>query len=329
MRSAVLTLLVAAACGSSHPPASPEPTPHPSRSAFAHGAHGVRLHYLDFGGTGEPVVLLAGAGNSAWIYADLGAVLAREHRVIAITRRGHGESEQPTAGYDLPTLDADLALVLDELKLPRAILVGHSLAGAELTYFAGHHPERVIGLVYLDAAYDRSIQGPVMEAAPYEGPDATEDDRASVETWIAYVRRTRPDLARYWDGPVVRDLQVSIEMGADHRAGWRTRTIFGEYWTGTAAAPPDYTKVTAPVLAIYSVEDEAYTLPAGAAPELIAAQRAYESGPLKSWRDTSIAQLRAAIPAAEVVTMDAGHHMFLHHPRETVEHLQRFFARLR
>ena len=41
--------------------------------------NGTRLHYLDFGGTGEPVVLLAGHGNTAWIWSDFGPRFEREH----------------------------------------------------------------------------------------------------------------------------------------------------------------------------------------------------------------------------------------------------------
>lgn len=43
--------------------------------------------------------------------------------------------------------------VIESLKLPRPVLVGHSIAGEELSSVASRHPERVAGLVYLDAAY--------------------------------------------------------------------------------------------------------------------------------------------------------------------------------
>ena len=174
-------------------------------SSSAQGVGGVPLHYLDFGGHGEPVILLAGAGNSAWIYEDFGKEIARDYRVFALTRRGHGESGYPASGYSQDTLVEDLRLFLDHRGLARAALVGHSLAGAELTNFAGKYPHRVTALVYLDAAYDRSLQGPVMRADPATPTPPSTADRASVQTFISYVRRTRPDLARYWTGPVQRD----------------------------------------------------------------------------------------------------------------------------
>jgi pimeloyl-ACP methyl ester carboxylesterase len=62
----------------------------------------------------------------------------------------------PETGYDTATLVEDIRQFLDALKIQRVILVGHSIAGDELTRFAVLHPDRVIKLVYLDAAYDRT-----------------------------------------------------------------------------------------------------------------------------------------------------------------------------
>ena len=106
--------------------------------------NGARLQYLDFGGRGEPVVLLAGLGNTAWIWSDFGVRLAREgFRVVALTRRAHGESAAPAGGYGLDTLAADVIVFMDSLGLRQANLIGHSLAGAELTRIAARYPDRV------------------------------------------------------------------------------------------------------------------------------------------------------------------------------------------
>lgn len=53
---------------------------------------GVRLHYIDWGGDGRPLVLLAGLGGSAHIYGGLAPRLASRFRVAGLTRRGHGRS---------------------------------------------------------------------------------------------------------------------------------------------------------------------------------------------------------------------------------------------
>ena len=117
---------------------------------------GVQLEVLDFGGQGSPIVLLAGLGATAHSYDELAPMLAQKHRVVAITRRGSGYSSRPDFGFDTPRLAQDVLQVMDALKLTRVLLVGHSIAGEELTWLGGHHPERFNGLVYLDAAYDRS-----------------------------------------------------------------------------------------------------------------------------------------------------------------------------
>lgn len=55
--------------------------------------------------------------------------------------------------YSADRLGDDVLAVLDALKLDRPILVGHSIAGEELSSIGSRHPERVAGLVYLDAGY--------------------------------------------------------------------------------------------------------------------------------------------------------------------------------
>src|SRR5580658_9229787 len=60
----------------------------PHRVGFVTVAKGVRLEYLDFGGTGEPLVLLAGIGNTAHAYDDFAPGFTDRFHVIAITRRG-------------------------------------------------------------------------------------------------------------------------------------------------------------------------------------------------------------------------------------------------
>ena len=55
----------------------------------------VRLNYLDWGGDGPPLVLLAGSWASPHAFDDLGARLSEDFRVVALARRGHGQSDVP------------------------------------------------------------------------------------------------------------------------------------------------------------------------------------------------------------------------------------------
>jgi pimeloyl-ACP methyl ester carboxylesterase len=129
-----------------------DPAPH--RAMGVQVAPNVKLHVLDFGGTGMPLVFLSGIGNNAHVFDGFAQRFTKEHRVIAITRRGFGESSHPDGPYDQPTLAADIHAVLNSLGIGRAILAGHSIGGYELTHFAARHPDRVAGLIYLDAGTD-------------------------------------------------------------------------------------------------------------------------------------------------------------------------------
>jgi len=113
----------------------------------------VQLETLDWGGSGRAIVLLAGLGNSAHIFDDLAAHMRARYHVYGVTRRGFGKSSVPKEGYDTDRLADDILAALDALKLKRAVLVGHSIAGLELSSIAVRHPERVAGLVYLDTTY--------------------------------------------------------------------------------------------------------------------------------------------------------------------------------
>lgn len=101
---------------------------------------GVELHYLDWGGEGRPLVLLAGLGGTAHLFRGLAPRLRERFRVAGLTRRGHGRSARPLDGYDLETLVGDIRGFLDALGLERAILVGHSFAG--LAYLDYHRRAR-------------------------------------------------------------------------------------------------------------------------------------------------------------------------------------------
>src|SRR5215472_13221840 len=93
----------------------------------------VRLEVLDWGGTGRPVVLLAGGGNTAHIFDEFAPKLSTDYHVYGITRRGFGASGYAATDGAADRLGDDVVAVIDALKLNRPILVGHSLAGAELS----------------------------------------------------------------------------------------------------------------------------------------------------------------------------------------------------
>jgi pimeloyl-ACP methyl ester carboxylesterase len=141
--------------------------------------HDVSLEVLDWGGKGRPVVLLTGLGNNAHVYDQFAPKLVASYHVLAITRRGFGASSAPPGGYSADRLGDDVLEVLQALKISRPILMGHSIAGEELSSIGTRHPEAVAGLVYLDAGYAYAF---------YSGGDLSFD--------IAELRRKLDDLEK-------------------------------------------------------------------------------------------------------------------------------------
>jgi len=116
--------------------------------------NGVRLHYLEWGGHGPVLLFLAGLGDSVHRFDALAPKFTDAYQALGFTRRGQEESEKPASGYDLPTLTNDIRGFMDAKGIDRATLIGHSIAGAEMTRFATTYPDRLTALVYLDGAVD-------------------------------------------------------------------------------------------------------------------------------------------------------------------------------
>ena len=149
---AVLTFEAQAASGVSNfkPAVCEDHTPHKVRMVAV--APGVELEVLDWGGSGQAMVLLAGGGDNAHVYDQFAYQFTDYFRVIGITRRGYLPSSQARGGYDVPTRARDNIAVLDAFNIRKAVFVGHSAAGAELSRLGQAHSVRVDKLVYLDAA---------------------------------------------------------------------------------------------------------------------------------------------------------------------------------
>jgi non-heme chloroperoxidase len=153
---AAILLLVSSRGGASAqgPAAWRDPSPHSVQ--FVTVDNDVKLEVLDWGGSGRPLVLLAGLGATAHVFDDFAPKLTSQYHIYGITRRGFGASSAPAPSkqnYSADRLGDDVLEVLDALKLTRPVLIGHSAGGEELSSIGSRHPERIAGLIYLDAAY--------------------------------------------------------------------------------------------------------------------------------------------------------------------------------
>jgi pimeloyl-ACP methyl ester carboxylesterase len=150
------------------PAKSSTPKPTAPKSNFV-SVNGVRLHYLDWGGSGETILFIHGFPGRASNFREIAPRFTDKFRVLGLTRRGHGESEKIETGYETDSLAEDVRGFLDSMNIESVILIGFSAGGDELTRFATLYPKRTIKLVYLDAAYDRRDISTLENADPLFG----------------------------------------------------------------------------------------------------------------------------------------------------------------
>ena len=151
---------------------------------------GVRLEVLDWGGSGRPVVLLAGLGLTAHVFDGFAERLAEHHHVYGITRRGYGASSRPPSGYSEQRRAEDDLRVIDALKLVKPVIAGHSIAGDELSQLGIHHYDRIGGLVYLEALNDENDDYTEYDALCRKLPkvmqDAPSPSASDLKSFAAY-----------------------------------------------------------------------------------------------------------------------------------------------
>lgn len=109
---------------------------------------GITLSYASRGGASESVVVLLPGPTDSWrSYEPVLAHFPTSIRAIAVSQRGHGDSDKPAAGYRVEDFAGDLPLLLDALDVDRAVLAGHFGSCLVARRVALDYPERVAGLV--------------------------------------------------------------------------------------------------------------------------------------------------------------------------------------
>ena len=108
---------------------------------------GATVRYVEQGPADEtPLILLHGFPDSWLSYETVLANLPSTIRAIALSQRGFGNSDKPDDGYHPRDLAADLSNFMKLRRIPRAILVGHSMGALVAQRFAIDFPEQVAGL---------------------------------------------------------------------------------------------------------------------------------------------------------------------------------------
>jgi non-heme chloroperoxidase len=279
----------------------------------------VRLEVVDWGGRGQALVLLAGLGESGHIYNDIAPRLTDRFRVIALTRRGHGASSRADSStYVLDTLVADIRAVMDSLQLTRASLIGHSIAGAEITRFAARFPDRVDKLVYLDASHDFGGIDSVLSANPAWPPDFLSPPGTVTDTLNAARNWSKRYRFGYWSEGLESGVLRSPD--ADPVA---TSCLSRD----ATLHPKEYRAVQAPALALtprYTMQTWFFYLDPVVDSVKWRSAEHWLTLVLQPWLSAGRERFRREMRTSRTIEFETDHHLFNSHPDRTVREIRGF-----
>jgi pimeloyl-ACP methyl ester carboxylesterase len=113
---------------------------------------GVSLAFEDRGAGKSAFVFVHGWTCDRSFFAPQAEHFARRHRVVSVDLRGHGESDRPPGPYPIAAYADDIAHIIEQLGLGKAVAVGHSLGGITVLQLAAAHPGCVAAIVMVDPA---------------------------------------------------------------------------------------------------------------------------------------------------------------------------------
>ena len=201
------------------------------------------------------------------------------------------------------------------------ILIGHSIAGEEMSYMAAKYPDEISKLVYLDAAFDRiAVDSMLTEVFPVPPdvpvrPDPTDADTATAAAYVAFVHRTR--------GVNIPESDIRERYKYD---GWDEENTLA--YQSIGARHPDYRAIRAPALAIYAISDTVTQLePWQRADKEHAAGLMEMLRGIESVEKKQREQFKREVAHGGVVEIHGGHHwVFVSHRDEVLAEVRRFLT---
>jgi len=307
-----------------------DPSPHASRFVIAD--KDVRLEVLDWGGSGRPVVLLAGGGNTAHVFDEFAPKLAPNYHVYGITRRGFGASTYAAVGNDTDRLGEDVLAVISGLRLDKPVLVGHSIAGAELSSVATLHPGSVAGVIYLEAAYPYAFdngRGPSMkEFGELQGsgpqpPSPSRSDLASfsaLQKWDAQVygfQLPESEFHETWDS--------TPDGGPDKPRDFPGSQSFMTIMTNTKK----YSGIPVPALAIFAIPHVRDAWMINSADPAVHKDADTYWAKVDTLAEKQAKTFEDGVPGAHVVRLRGMHYVYISNESDVLHEMRSFMSNLR
>lgn len=295
---------------------------------------GIKLEVKDWGGTGRPVVLLAGLGGTLHGFDNFAPKLTGKYHVYGITRRGYGASSapDPTAhNYVADRLGDDVLTVLDRMGIKLPVLIGHSFAGEELSSICSRFPNRIAGLVYLDAANRYAFSPAHRGDFRIDTLELRRELTASLDAIspaeqrqaIAHLQEMLPQ----FEADLDQEKQLwatAPEMPAkDYEEQVKERaTREGQIEKAALDGERRYSQLNCPVLAIFALPHD-HGLPPGPKRDAVDAWEMKEFGPLAD-------SFEKGVPTARVVRIPhAKHGVYQSNETEVVRDIEQFITSLK
>jgi non-heme chloroperoxidase len=310
---------------------SRDPTPHAIQ--FVTVEKDVKLEVLDWGGTGRPLVLLTGLGDNAHRFDKFAVKLTGTYHVYGITRRGFGASSSPEpkgANYSADRLGDDVLAVMAALKINKPVLVGHSIGGEELSSVGSRHPEKVAGLIYLDAGYsyayyDRSRGDLTIDLfelqKKLEQLEPTKMQGNPKQLVQELLETSLPGFERD-----LRELQKSLQTSPEPAAPAQPPPAMPAASEAIIAGEQKYWDIHVPILAIYAVPHTPFDPAVSKDPAKLAAFDASDEASTGG-QATAFGK---GVPSARVVRLaHANHYVFLSNEADVLREMNAFLATLR
>lgn len=145
---------------------------------------GSRIHYQSHGKGREALVLIHGWTCNLDNWRDQVPDFAKRNRVIALDLPGHGQSDKPQIAYSMDLFARAIDAVMQDAKVERAVLVGHSMGTPVARQFYRKYPQKTLAIVIVDGGLrpfgDKQMRGKFL--ATFRGPDYKE---SAVKTFAA------------------------------------------------------------------------------------------------------------------------------------------------
>ena len=261
----------------------------------------MRFHYLDWGGSGTPILFLHGGGLTAHTWDCVALMLRDRYRCIALDQRGHGDSEwSPAVDYRIASHLGDIEGFVAALGLQRPILVGQSMGGLNSIAYATRYSDAMRAMVIVDVGPEVSAAGAERIRDFASTPELDSPDEFLARA-VKFNSLRDPAVLR-------RSLHYNLRQAPNGKWGFkhdqrrRSEDAMKRFGEERASLASEISKIKCPTLIVRGARSDVLS-------------------------DESAARFAKSLPNGRTITIEnAGHNVQGDNPRALLDAVLRFFA---